>query len=63
MVKVKEKYQSRAKEIMNYKNKKHGILRKLNTKNHPQKGYVRYVLKETTNFYGQNSARNKASKK
>jgi hypothetical protein len=33
MVKVKENYQSRDKDIMNYKNKKHGILRKLNTMN------------------------------
>jgi hypothetical protein len=44
------------------KNKK-GILRKLNTMNHCQKGYVRYALKENMNFYGQTSGRNKASKK
>jgi hypothetical protein len=33
-------------------NKKKGVLRKLNTMNHPQKEYVRYALKETMNFYG-----------
>jgi hypothetical protein len=62
MVKVWENYQSIAKEILNYKNEKHGILRKLNKMNHPQKGYIMYALKEII-FYGQTSARNKTSKK